>query len=244
MHAFQPRPIEALLTGRARPVSAAGAVEVLSGIGKQARQGALWLALDGLEGDEQGDRVYHGGPEKALHHYAAEHYPQWRDWYPASPVPYAAGAFGENISTHGMSERDVHIGDVLRVGETLVQVSQGRQPCFRVNLRFNRPDAALALQSSGHTGWYYRVLREGWLAAGDVFELVDRPCPDWPLARAIAAMFPSEPGAAGLRDEWLAASQLAPLVPRWRTTFERRLASGQIEDWNLRLNGPPACPSN
>jgi len=240
MDAFQARPIAALLTGRARPIGAPGAPEVLSGIGKQARQGALWLAQDGLEDDEQGDRVYHGGPEKALHHYAADHYPYWRERYPDSPVPYVAGAFGENVSTLGMSERDVHVGDVFRVGETLVQVSQGRQPCFRVNLRFGRPDAALALQASGHTGWYYRVLREGWLAAGDVFELVDRPCPDWPLARAIAAMFPDDAGAPGLRDEWLAASRLAPLAQRWRTTFERRLASGQIEDWGVRLDGPPA----
>lgn len=242
MDAFQARPIAALLTGRARPIGVPGAVEVLSGIGKQARQGALWLGLDGLEGDEQGDRVYHGGPEKALHHYAADHYPNWRDWYPDSPVPYGAGAFGENVSTVGMSERQVHVGDVFRVGETLVQVSQGRQPCFRVSLRFGRPDAALALQASGRTGWYYRVLLEGWLAAGDVFELVDRPCPDWPLARAIAAMFPGEPLAPGLRDEWLGASRLAPLAQRWRATFERRLASGQIEDWSMRLNGPPAGP--
>lgn len=240
MNAFRPRPVEALLTGRARTIGTPGALEVLSGIGKQARQGALWLALDGLEGDEQGDRVYHGGPEKALHHYAFEHYPHWRDWYPDSPVPYGAGAFGENVSTTGMSEREVHVGDVFRVGETLVQVSQGRQPCFRVNLRFARPDAALALQASGRTGWYYRVLREGWLAAGDAFELVDRPCPEWPLARAIAAMFPIDAQAPGLRDEWEEASRLAPLAERWRMTFERRVASGKVEDWNLRLNGPPA----
>jgi len=237
MSPFQACPIAALLTGPAR---ALGAPELLSGIDKKARQGALWLALDGLEGDEQGDRVYHGGPEKALHHYAAEHYPYFRAWYPASPVPYAAGAFGENVSTLGMSEREVHVGDVFRVGQALVQVSQGRQPCFRVNLRFGRPDAALALQASGRTGWYYRVLREGWLAAGDRFELVDRPCPDWPLARAIAAMFPDDAQAPGPRNEWEKAARLAPLAERWRMTFERRLASGRIEDWSLRLNGPLA----
>lgn len=240
MEAFRPRPIATLLTGRARMIGTPGTLEVLSGIGKQARQGALWLALDGLEGDEQGDRVYHGGPEKALHHYAFEHYPHWRARYPDSPVPWLAGAFGENVSTVGMSEREVHVGDVFRVGETLVQVSQGRQPCFRVNLRFGRPDAALALQTSGRTGWYYRVLREGWLAVGDAFELVDRPCPEWPLARAIAAMFPIDAQAPGLRDEWEKAARLAPLAERWRMTFERRLASGRIEDWSLRLNGPLA----
>lgn len=240
MEALTGRPIDTLLTGAARMIGAPGGPQVVSGIGKQARQGALWLGLDGLAGDEQGDRVYHGGPEKALHHYAADHYAAWQASFPDSPVPFVAGAFGENVSTVGMTEREVHVGDVFRVGAVLLQVSQGRQPCFRLNLRLARPDAALAMQASGHTGWYYRVLREGYLAAGDAFELVERPCPDWPLARAIAAMFPHDPLAPGLPDEWAAASRLAPLVQRWRTTFERRLASGQIEDWSLRLNGPPA----
>jgi MOSC domain-containing protein YiiM len=239
MDACAPRSIAALMTGAARVISAPGAPEVVSGIGKRARDGALWLSLDGLEGDEQGDRVHHGGPEKALHHYAAEHYPQWEDWHRASPVRFAAGAFGENVSTTGMDERNVYVGDVFRVGQALLQVSQGRQPCFRLNLHLQRPDAALTMQASGHTGWYYRVLREGWLAAGDVFELVDRPCPAWPLARVIAAMFPDS-ATDKLGAEWLGAARLAPLAERWRTTFERRLASGQIEDWGMRLNGPRA----
>lgn len=229
--------IAALLTGRARKIGTAGGTAVMSGIGKAARDGALWLAPGGLDGDEQGDPVYHGGPEKALHHYAAEHYPAWRVWHPDSPVDFSAGAFGENVSTLGMTEHSVHVGDVYRAGATLLQVSQGRQPCFRLNLRLGRADAAVTMQERGHTGWYYRVLRAGWLAAGDAFELVERPCPDWPLARAIAAMFPTDPHAAQLRDEWQAAAQLAPLVERWRTTFARRLASGRIEDWTMRLQG-------
>lgn len=233
------RPIDALLTGRARVIGMAGGVDVVSGIGKAPRRGALWLARAGLQDDEQGDRVHHGGPEKALHHYAADHYPGWRAWQPDGPLPFAAGAFGENLSTLGMLESTVHVGDVLRAGGVLLQVSQGRQPCFRLNLRLDRPDAALAMQSGGHTGWYYRVLREGWLAAGDVLELVDRPCPDWPLARAIAAMFPVDASVPGLREEWQSLAALAPLTPRWRTTFARRLASGQCEDWSLRLHGPP-----
>lgn len=234
------RPLDALLTGRARALGTVGGVEVMSGIGKLPRTGALWLSTNGLQDDEQGDPVYHGGPEKALHHYAADHYPAWRSWQPDGPLPFGPGTFGENLSTTGMLESNVHIGDVFRLGGALLQVSQGRQPCFRLNLRLGRPDAARAMQSSGHTGWYYRVLREGGLAAGDVFELCDRPCPDWPLARAIAAMFPHDAQAPGLHEEWLALATLAPLTPRWRTTFERRLASGQIEDWRARLDGPAA----
>lgn len=233
------RPVDALLTGRARAIGTHGDVAVMSGIGKTPRAGALWLAREGLQGDEQGDPVYHGGPEKALHHYAADHYPGWRAWQPDGPVPFVPGAFGENLSTRGMQESDVCVGDVLRVGDVLLQVSQGRQPCFRLNLRLGRPDAALAMQESGQTGWYYRVLREGWLAAGDVLELCDRPCPDWPLSRAIAAMFPTDIFAPSLHDEWQALAALESLTPRWRTSFARRLAAGQIEDWSARLNGPP-----
>lgn len=227
--------IAALLTGRATPLGSGG--DILSGIAKHSRQGALKLGRDGLEGDEQGDRIYHGGPDKALHHYAADHYPAWAAWHPGSPVAMAPGAFGENISTTGITETDVHVGDVFSTGAVLLQVTQARQPCFRVNLRLQRDDAALWMQTSGRTGWYYGVLRAGWLGAGDTLTLVDRPCPAWPLARVIAALFPQDLSAPGLPEEWRQAAQLAELAPRWRDAFARRLATGRIEDWTLRLHG-------
>lgn len=235
----RPVPIAGLLTGKAVALPG-GALPVLSGIAKRPRVGALWLGREGLAGDEQGDRVYHGGPDKALHHYAAEHYAQWRDRFPDSAVPLEAGAFGENVSTAGMTEQSVHIGDVYRAGETLLQVTQGRQPCFKLNLRLGRPDAALVMQISGRTGWYYRVLREGWLAAGDGLELVERPHPAWPLARLIEALYPADLGLPALREEWVKAAGLPELAERWRQTFVRRLATGVVEDWSLRLYGPPA----
>ncbi|OON63525.1 MOSC domain-containing protein [Massilia sp. KIM] len=239
MRAPPARPIEALLAGAAVPVASLDGQPLLSAIGKRARAGALWLSRTGLEGDEQGDRVYHGGPDKALHHYAAEHYVLWRQWVPGSAVALGPGAFGENISTHGMSEREVHVGDVFRAGATLLQVTQARQPCFKLNLRLGAHGVARRMQDSGRTGWYYRVLREGWLAAGDVLELVDRPQPDWPLARLIAALYPQDTGAPWLPEEWHRASALPELAQRWRDTFDRRLLTGSIEDWRMRLEGPP-----
>lgn len=232
------RRIDALLTGRARPVASIGDAPVFSAIGKRAREGALWLSRNGLEGDEQGDRIYHGGPDKALHHYPAGHYALWRLWFPDAPLSLAAGAFGENISTHGMTERDVHIGDVFRAGTTLLQVSQARQPCFKLNLRLGHGDAALTMQTSGRTGWYYRVLHEGWLKPGNRLELVARPRPGWPLARLIAALYPANPDAAWLAEEWRLAAALPELAERWRSAFERRLQTGAIEDWTMRLHGP------
>ncbi|RYE95540.1 MAG: MOSC domain-containing protein, partial [Oxalobacteraceae bacterium] len=200
------RRIDALLTGRAKPVASAGDARILSAISKRAREGALWLSRIGLEGDEQGDRIYHGGPDKALHHYPAGHYALWQLWFPDTPLALSAGAFGENISTHGMTERDVHIGDVFRAGTTLLQVSQPRQPCFKLNLRLGHENAALIMQTSGRTGWYYRVLNEGWLKPGDRLELVARPRPGWPLARLVAALYPANPGAAWLAEEWPGAA--------------------------------------
>lgn len=223
--------IASLFTGKARPLLRDGHPEVMSGIVKTSHAGKVWLSFNGLLGDEQGDRMYHGGPEKALHHYAAEHYDYWRAQYPDSPVLLVPGAFGENISTVDMTEQDVCIGDIYQVGSALVQVSQGRQPCWRLNRRLQREDAALNMQDAGATGWYYRVLCEGWIAQHDQFELVQRPQSEWPMQRLIAALFSTRQ----LRDEWQEASQLAQLSSNWRTTFARRVQLGQVEDWTRRL---------
>lgn len=234
--------LAALFTGPARPLARAGHPDVPSGIAKAARSAPVRLSFSGLEGDEQGDPVYHGGPEKAVHHYAAEHYGMWAARWPDSPVPLVPGAFGENVSTFGMTERNVHIGDVYRLGSALLQVSQGRQPCWKLNRRFGREDAAATMQGSGRTGWYYRVLEEGAVARGDRFELAERPCPGWPLERLVRALFPHlVPGdavMAGLRDEWALAAALAPLSQNWRAAFAKRLATGRIEDWSRRLQEP------
>ncbi len=233
-----PIPIDLLCIGRARPLARAGYPDVPSGILKAPQQGPVRLFFHGLEGDEQGDTVYHGGPEKAVHHYAAEHYAMWQARWPDSPVPMQPGAFGENISTSGMTEHTVCIGDIYRAGTALLQVSQGRQPCWKLNRRLGREDAALSMQASGATGWYYRVLREGSLSRHDRFELVERPCPDWALARLIAALFPADSAAAGLLDEWRQAAAIELLTASWKTTFARRVETGRVEDWARRLYEP------
>lgn len=227
--------VTALFTGPAQPLARPGHPPVPSGIAKSAQVGPLRLYVTGFEGDEQGDRVYHGGPEKAVHHYPSEHYAMWRMRFPASPVTPAPGAFGENVSTTGMTEQDVCIGDTYRVGTALLQVSQGRQPCWKLNRRLDHPDAAFIVQQSGATGWYYRVLETGVLARGDRLDLLDRPCPDWPLARLIRALFPSDADPSSLRAEWRLAAALGPLSANWRQTFLRRVESGRIEDWGRRL---------
>src|SRR3546814_708068 len=146
------------LVGRIAPLGRAG---VASGIFKRPVDRAVQVTRTGLAGDEQGDRKHHGGPEKALHHYAFEHYPAWRAELPAlAPCLAGEGAFGENISTDGLTEADVCIGDVFRFGTSLVEVSQARQPCWRLNERFGDATMARRVQDTGRTGWYYRVRSE------------------------------------------------------------------------------------
>lgn len=230
--------VDAVFSGPVRPLERLGFSAVPSGIVKWPQNGPVKLTRLGIEGDEQGDRLYHGGPEKALHHYASEHYALWRSMYPDSPLALAPGAFGENIATTGMTEHTVCIGDIYTVGSCVVQVAQGRQPCWKLNRRLDRPDAALTMQTVLMTGWYYRVLREGTLEAGDALALNERPLPAWPLARLLRALFPLDAAEPGLADEWARAAQLAPLAQGWRTTFGKRAASGALEDWTARLHEP------
>ncbi|MEW9807841.1 MOSC domain-containing protein [Mesorhizobium sp. ZMM04-5] len=204
-----------------------------SAIAKTPVRGRVWLAGTGLRGDEQADLAVHGGPEKALHHYAADHYPFWREKMPDRGDRFAPGGFGENVSTVGLSEEQLCIGDVLRLGEATVQISQGRQPCWKLSAHMERPDMAAKFQRSGRTGWYYRVLREGYLEEGAPVELVERPQPEWRLSAVIAARFDPklDPEIAGR------LAGLEQLSPSWRKGFMRKAMPGYVEDTSPRLAG-------
>ena len=224
--------IDAVLTGRAVDYTRPGS---RSAIDKRAVEGPVRIGPEGLAGDEQGDRRVHGGPDKAIHHYPRDHYASWQGEVGAHALLQAAGAFGENISTAGITEADVCLGDRLRLGSALVEVSQARQPCWKLSDRFGIADMARRVQDSGRSGWYYRVLETGTVQAGDTLVLVDRPHPDWPLPRLSELLYRRTLD----RDELHGALAL-PLVPSWRRLFERRLEQGDIESWEARLGGPGA----
>ena len=221
--------LDTLLTGRVQPFTRPG---TQSAIDKQPQQGQLKVSTLGLHGDEQGDLRVHGGVEKAIHHYPLEHYARWADELGAHPLLTQPGAFGENFSTTGWSEHDVCLGDRIRVGTALLEVSQGRMPCWKLSDRFAVANLALRVQQSGRTGWYYRVLEEGVVSAGDSLQLVERPFADWSLARLSAVLFDKQ-----VETELLRECLALPLVPSWRRTLERRLEKGMTEDWGPRLQG-------
>ncbi|STV97084.1 6-N-hydroxylaminopurine resistance protein [Klebsiella michiganensis] len=115
----------------------------------------------GLEGDEQAEKKIHGGPDRALCHYPREHYAHWARELPQQADLFCAPAFGENLSTEGLTEKNVYIGDIFRWGEALIQVTQPRSPCFKLNYHFAVSDMAQLMQNSGKTGWLYRVVAGG-----------------------------------------------------------------------------------
>lgn len=204
-----------------------------SAIAKARVDGPLWLGKTGLEGDEQADLAVHGGPEKALHHYAAEHYAVWRRELPDLAAQLVPGAFGENISTTGLTEENLCLGDVLRIGQALVQVAQGRQPCWKLCARMGQTDMALRFQATGRTGWYYRVVEEGALRAGDAIVLEARPLPAWSIARLIAARFERHLDPALARE----LAETEELSLSWRKAFARKADPAFVEDVQARLTG-------
>ncbi len=181
--------ILAVLLGQVRPFRGD---DEPSAIGKLPVADAVAVGAMGLAGDEQADRTVHGGIDKAIHHYPADHYAWWREHLGAVPLLGAPGAFGENISTIGLDESNVCLGDRFRLGTALVEVSQARQPCWKLDHRFQAKGVMATVVKTRRTGWYYRVLEPGQVRAGDTLDLIDRPWPDWPLASLFGLLIGGE----------------------------------------------------
>ncbi len=196
--------------------------------------GPVWLGRENLAGDGQADLHHHGGEDKAVNVYAAEHYPYWASQLGVMELPRPA--FGENFTTTGLLEEDVRIGDVFELGTALVQLSQPRQPCWKLGRRWRIPDLAWRVQQSGRTGWYFRVLREGEVEAGQTFQLRERPHPQWTVAAANEVMHVRQHDLATAR----ALADCPALAASWRESLERRAATGQVGDAWARLADPAA----
>lgn len=225
--------IRAIVTAmNAGKIVAIGRNQAPTGIFKHGIASPWLIAHNGLVGDHQGDLKHHGGPEKAIHQYPIENYAAWRAEYPTMQATLDAGcAFGENLCLPHMSESNVCVGDVFRLGNVMLQVSQGRQPCFKLNLRFERTDMAWLVQKTGRTGWYYRVLETGAVDVGTALELVERPNPKWTIAH-LNSIITSRTLS---RDELSEMAELRYLSHSWRDLAQRRLDSRRIEDWSTRL---------
>jgi MOSC domain-containing protein YiiM len=214
-------PALALLAGKVRPFARGET----SAIAKVPLSGRISIGVLGIEGDEQADHRYHGGPDKALHHYPRDHYDRWRRDRPDETLLTTVGAFGENISTIGLTEDGVCIGDRFRLGTALIEVSQGRQPCWKQGERLHWPTLPTLIVRERLCGWYYRVLEPGEAETGDMLTLLDRPLPDWSVARVFGLLI-----AGDHRRDRAALPELAgmaALYPGWRERARELFAHAQ-----------------
>ncbi|EJA1717056.1 6-N-hydroxylaminopurine resistance protein [Escherichia coli] len=203
-----------------------------SAIAKIQVDGELMLTDLGLEGDEQAEKKIHGGPDRALCHYPREHYLYWAREFPEQAELFVAPAFGENLSTDGLTESNVYIGDISRWGEALIQVSQPRSPCYKLNYHFDISDIAQLMQNTGKVGWLYSVIAPGLVSADAPLELVSRVS-DVTVqeAAAIAWHMPFDD------DQYHRLLSAAGLSKSWTRTMQKRRLSGKLEDFSRRLWG-------
>ena len=190
---------------------------VRTSIFKAPVPGRVRVSQLNLEGDQQSDLSVHGGIDKAVYAYPSEHYSFWRKELPGMDLPW--GVFGENLTTEGLLEEAVHIGDRFRVGSAEFAVTQPRMPCFKLGIRFDRPDIVKRFLQSGRSGFYFAVLKEGEVTAGDSIELLKGDEHGVTVAD-IVNLYGRD---AANRELLRRVSELPSLPESWRDYFRKRL---------------------
>ncbi|KAI4859066.1 PK beta-barrel-protein domain-containing protein-like protein [Hypoxylon rubiginosum] len=227
--------VRSLRTGKVRPFG--GVKGLTSAINKQPRQGKVRLTIGGFVDDER-QYVHHKSPDNAIHQYDPRHYAKWKTTLPDREHKFKVGAFGENLSTDHLSEDNLCVGDKFRLGpDAIIQVSMPRQPCYKLNHRFEHKKMSSLIQSHGWTGWYYRVIQGGDVQEGDEMELIERIHPYWSLSRVQQILYKDTNNKEAMRE----LIQMREFSNEFLELFRNRLAKG-TEDMNGRLLGDVAVP--
>ena len=206
--------IVGLYAGGITPIGPAGD---RTGIVKQRRE-RVEVTREGIAGDVQADRRFHGGADKAVHHFPSDHYVALARRFPAAAGRLGPGSLGENIAALGWTDADVAIGEVYGTANVVLQVTQPRSPCWKINERLGEPDAARWIAEQARTGWYCRVLAAGELRIGDELRRIERPGDAvtvrtfWQIVRAHRP----EPG------ELRRLAAMPGLAPPWKVKLEQR----------------------
>ncbi|NTS75793.1 MOSC domain-containing protein [Catenovulum sp. SM1970] len=200
-------------------------------IDKSLIEQPIYLSYSGFADDECADTRHHGGAERALHQYPSEHYTYWQQTYGGNL--WQVSGMGENISSQGMLESDVFIGDRYQFGQAVIEVSQPRSPCFKLNKRWQVDGLALAMQQNHKTGWLYRVIEPGLVEPDQQLELIERPKQAMSVQQTSHAFF-STPLEQAALEALLAQSRLSV---SWREKVDKRLSAGIVENWQIRLFG-------
>lgn len=195
-----------------------GGATFKTGIFKNPVSGGVMLRATNLDGDRQADLSVHGGVNKAVYGYPFEHYEAWNAELP-DPVR-TWGAFGENFTTEGLLEADVSVGDRYRVGSAVVRVTTPRLPCFKLAAKFQRDDMIERFVRSGRCGFYFSVIEEGEVGAGDQFELLGREDPTLTIAEVNRLYTAKSPDRESLQR----SLDVKTLPESWRDRFRARLA--------------------
>lgn len=206
----------AVSVGRPRLVMSRGE-PVSTGIFKERVEGRIMLRTLNLDGDRQADLSVHGGPTKAVYGYPSEHYEFWRSELPDMQLPF--GMFGENFTTEGLVETSLNIGDRFRVGESEVMVTEPRMPCYKLAIKFGRSDILKRFLTSGRTGFYFAVLREGLVGAGDEIERLSRDEHNVTIADITRLYARDKHDLEGLRR----ALSVPALPSGWKDHFRERI---------------------
>ncbi|MDX2036197.1 MAG: MOSC domain-containing protein [Isosphaeraceae bacterium] len=207
--------VVSLQVGLPREVEYRGRI-VTTGIFKEPVDRPLELRRFNLEGDGQADLSVHGGPDKAVYAYPYEHYPAWSEFVGRELAP---GAFGENLTTEGLIETSVHIGDRFQVGTAVLVVTQPRMPCFKLGLRFGDPSIVRAFLEAGRPGIYFGIVEEGIVAPGDPIERLEID----PQRISVSTMNLAMNDRDAPRETLEALLRIPALAQTWREEFEERL---------------------
>lgn len=204
----------------------------VSGFRKTTVTTPVWLAYGGLRGDEQADRVHHGGVDKAVCVYPSEHYPHWKEVLSLPQI--GPGGLGENFTTLDLIEDEVCIGDIFEIGDAIVQVSQPRQPCWKLARRWRIKPLTALVEQTGRTGFYLRVLRHGWIEQAQKLTLLERPFPLFSVAHANRIMHHNKQDF----DEARKLVDCPALSASWKDALWARVAGVRSRTESARTQQP------
>ncbi|MGQ7829383.1 MOSC domain-containing protein [Altererythrobacter sp. Z27] len=211
--------VDALCVGQPKPFRDGE----LSAFAKEPVDGPVRITREGLSGDAQADRKHHGGEHMALHLYPRDHHAFWHEELGGHELLDLHGAFGSNISARGIDEGSVWLGDRFRLGSALIEISQPRMPCWKIEHRFGVPGMVKTILRTGRSGWYFRIIEEGTAQAGDALERVETGRTPWTISEIFSEI--ANPASPSNRERLANLARCELLSPSWRNGAEKALAN-------------------
>jgi len=197
---------------------------IKTGIFKYSVDEPIYLDTEDVENDNVIDRRYHGGVDKACYLYSADHYEYWKNLHPNVEMPW--GMFGENLTVEELHESEINVGDIFKIGDAIVQATQPRQPCYKLDMRFNASGLVKQFIDSGFPGVYVRVLEKGQVKAGDTMEIIERQNTisiQKVFELIYANEFEKDALIAAVNNPFIAKSCRKDLLKRWEINCNKNL---------------------